>query len=95
MSTITKSKFEIGQLVVTRGAIKAFLRNRTDDRPFVSRHQSGDWGDVGPEDVRENVCALVKGLEIMSAYTLQDGTRVLVITEADRSTTTILLPQEY
>ncbi len=95
MSALAKHKFELGQLVVTAGAIEALMRNKTDDRPLVKRHQSGDWGDVGADDVRENVCALVQGLQIMSAYTLQDGTRLLIITEADRSATTILLPQEY
>lgn len=95
MSATAKPKFEIGVLVVTPGAIEAFLRNRTDDSPYVNRHQSGDWGDVGRDDVRENECALVQDLQIMSAYTLQDGTRLLVVTEADRSATTILLPQEY
>jgi hypothetical protein len=95
LATATKRKFKLGQVVVTAGAIDAFLRNRTDHRPFVKRHQSGDWGDIAADDVRENVCALVQGLQIMSAYTLQDGTRLLVITEGDRSATTVLLPQEY
>jgi len=95
VSAIPKPKFEVGQLIVTPGAIEALLRNRTDDRPFVNRHQTGDWGDVAPADVRENECALVQDLQLMSAYTLEDGTRLLVVTEADRSATTILLPQEY
>jgi hypothetical protein len=95
MSAVTKPKFELGQLVATPGARDALSRNRTDEHQFVQRHQSGDWGDVGSGAALENECAMSQGQEILSAYTLDDGTRLWIITEADWSATTILLPEEY
>ncbi len=95
MSITLKPKFELGQLVVTPGAMHALSRNGTDDSEYVERHQGGDWGDVSKDDAHENENALTQDLELMSAYTLKDGTRVWIVTEADRSVTTILLPEEY
>ena len=95
MSATTKPKFELGQLVATPGAREVLSRNGTDEHPFVQRHQSGDWGDVASAAAWENECAMKQGQEILSAYTLVDGTRLWIITEADRSATTILLPEEY
>jgi hypothetical protein len=95
MSASTKPKFEVGQVVATPGAIQALSRNGTDQREYVNRHQSGDWGDVGSGAAWENQCAINQSQNIMSAYTLKDGTRVWIVTEADRSATTILLPEEY
>jgi hypothetical protein len=59
------------------------------------RHARGDWGDVDAHDKRANDAAVKQGTRIVSAYVLDDGTRVWIITEADRSSTTILLPEEY
>jgi hypothetical protein len=95
MSALTKPKFELGQLVATPGAREALSRNRMDEHQFVHRHQLGDWGDVGSGAALENECAMSQGQEILSAYTLDDGTRLWIITEADRSATTILLLEEY
>lgn len=61
---------------------------------LVVRHLSGDWGDVCEEDARANEDALEQGYRILSAYTFKDE-RIWIITEADRSVTTILLPEEY
>jgi hypothetical protein len=90
-----KPKFELGQLVATPGAMQALSRNRLDQDEYVKRHQAGDWGDLDEYDAEANEGALSENLPITSAYTLKDGTRLWIITEADRSTTTILLPQEY
>jgi hypothetical protein len=95
MSAIVKPKFDIGQLVATPDAIQALSRNGTDDSQYVRRHQGGDWGDVSEEESQANEYALTQDLPIMSVYTLKDGTRLWIITEADRSATTILLPTEY
>ena len=95
MSAIVKPKFELGQLVATPDAIQALSRNGTNDSQFVRRHQGGDWGNVSEDDAQANECALTQDLPIMSVYTLKDGTRLWIITEADRSATTILLPAEY
>jgi hypothetical protein len=95
MSATVKPKFELGQLVTTPGALGALSRNGTDGDSFVKRHRGGDWGDLDWYDQQANESALAQNLEITSAYTLPDGTRLWIITEADRSATTILLPEEY
>jgi hypothetical protein len=62
---------------------------------YLNRHVQGDWGDLGLEDKRANDRALAFGARILSAYDLPTGERLWIITEADRSATTILLPEEY
>jgi hypothetical protein len=63
--------------------------------PYVRRHASGDWGDVSAEDRRANEDALTTGARLFSAYQLPAGRRLWIITEADRSVTTVLRPEEY
>jgi hypothetical protein len=88
-------KFFCGQIGATPGALEAF--QRTGEAPFhyLSRHISGDWGDLDEHDREENELSLVDGLRLLSAYYLRDGTKIWLITEADRSVTTFLLPEEY
>jgi len=62
---------------------------------IITRHASGDWGDLDQEDKRENQLSLERGFRIFSAYNTAKDIRVWVITEADRSCTTALLPQDY
>ncbi len=62
---------------------------------FLVRHQSGDWGTVGEDDAEENDLSVREGFRILSAYRTSQGEKIWVITEADRSPTTILLPNEY
>jgi hypothetical protein len=88
-------KFPTGHLVATPGALAALTKNGQSATEFLSRHVRGDWGDVPPEDARENELSVAKGFRILSAYELNDGTRIWVLTEADRSTTCVLLPEEY
>jgi hypothetical protein len=89
-------RFPLGQAVTTPGALDAFGRTDEDPFAFLARHQSGDWGDLNGHDKRQmNDLAVARGDRILSAYTLSDGTRIWVITEADRSSTCILLPEEY
>jgi hypothetical protein len=90
-----EGKFPIGQLVGTPGAFKALAQNSQEPVEFLQRHWHGDWGDLDDKDKEENEFSLSQNLRILSAYTLNDGTRVWIITEADRSVTTILLPEEY
>ncbi len=87
--------FTLGQLVATPGALEAFGRNRQTPIDFVNRHSNHDWGDADDEDKRENEYSVAHGFRILSAYRLIDATRIWIITEADRSSTTILLPSEY
>jgi len=88
-------KFTLGHILATRGAITAFETNQQTPTEFVRRHVNGDWGDLTPEDKEENELSLLEGFRILSAYHLKDGPKIWIITEADRSSTTILLPSEY
>jgi hypothetical protein len=84
--------FSLGQVVATPGALE--LIGHEGAYTVLSRHASDDWGDLGDFDKRENDHALLDGTRIFSAYELESG-KVWVITEADRSSTCILLPEEY
>ena len=88
-------KFSLGHLVATPGALEALKESATGFIPYIRQHQRGDWGDVCPEDKAENELSLKKGLRLLSAYTLPGGCKIWIITEADRSATTVLLPEEY
>lgn len=86
-------KFPLGGIYKTRGVMDSI----PEDEMYIAleRHSHGDWGDLCPEDVRENELSLEKGFRLFSAYTSKTGKRFWIITEADRSVTTILLPEEY
>jgi hypothetical protein len=86
--------FPLGRLVATPGALTALTAAGENPVGLLIRHQSGDWGSVGPADWRANDRDLREGGRLLSAYDV-GGSRVWVITEADRSATTILLPAEY
>jgi hypothetical protein len=79
----------------TPGAIEALSDAEQEAAEFLYRHQHGDWGNLGDEDKQENEFSVDKHLRIFSAYHLSDGTKLWIITEADRSVTTLLLPSEY
>jgi hypothetical protein len=86
-------KGSVWSMVVTPGAIAALDASGNDLSTFLARHQSGDWGEVDAEDVRENELSLEHGWRLLSAYTLKNGTKIWVITGADRSSTCLLLPK--
>ena len=90
MSTV---KFPLGEIYATKGVINSIGRQEMTDA--LLRHASGDWGDVDDEDKQANDNALAYGGRLLSAYTSSDGIRFWIITEADRSYTTVLLPEEY
>jgi hypothetical protein len=69
--------------------------NADDVQRSIARHAKGDWGDLEPHDRTENELSLKQGFRLLSMYTDRSGTKFYVITEADRSVTTILLPSEY
>ena len=103
-TTHASARFELGQLCNTPGAQAVLERYQVNPFELIGRHVRGDWGDVCPEDAQTNEEALGIGARIFSAYLLQPpategGTlppaKVWLITEADRSVTTILLPEEY
>ena len=100
-------RFELGELHATPGALEAFddARQQTKDwqkepaetpAELFNRHECGDWGDISEADKEENELSIKEGFRILSAYTLKaTGQKIWVITEADRSKTTILLADEY
>ena len=89
------NRFNPGQVVATPGALAALEKAGQQPGDFLARHVSGDWGEVPPEDINENELSLQHGFRLLSAYRIIAGDRIWVITEADRSSTCILLPEEY
>ncbi len=87
--------FDSGIVVATPAALEACGAAEVSPSGLVSRHLAGDWGDVPQGDVEANELAAREGYRILSSYPLSGGGRVWIITEADRSATTILLPEEY
>lgn len=100
MNAVTKHEstkticFPLGHLVSTPGALELLDRMAVNAADLLQRHQQGDWGSVSVEDAEDNEYAVVNGLRILSSYQLGDA-RLWIITEADRSSTTLLLPEEY
>ena len=87
---MSKQLFPTGQIVATPGALELGVNLR----PYLSQHVTGHWGDVCQEDWQENDLSVKQGFRILSAYNTENG-RLWIITEADRSVTTILRPGEY
>ena len=89
--------FHLGQVVITANAEAALARRGQLPiaRTMLNRHALGDWGDLDAEDIQTNHEALRDGNRLLSAYEFGDGFKVWIITEADRSATTILLPEDY
>ncbi len=90
-----KPRFPLGQLVATPGALRALEEAGQSPSFFLDKHVAGDWGEVDDEDKRLNDEALVNGDRLLSAYRTLRGVKIWIITEADRSSTCCLLPQEY
>lgn len=88
-------KFSLGLVVATPGALRALEGSGETAFDFLYRHASGDWGELDQHDRRDNEFALREGLRLLSACTLKSGEKIWIITEADRSVTTLLLPEEY
>lgn len=84
-----------GRILMTQGAVSALMVSGEHPGEFLIRHISGDFGDVSAEDAAANDQAVRDGGRIVSAYVLATGIRLWIITEADRSATTFLLPDEY
>jgi hypothetical protein len=88
-------RFDFGRLVATPGALAAIAESGQCPTDFLSRHLRCDWGDVSKDDAALNDAAVDSGERLLSAYTTLKAQRLWIITEADRSATTILLPDEY
>ena len=90
-----KPLFALGQVVATPGALNAMCELGIASLELIHRHVTGDWGDLGAKDQQENLLAIRSGLCIFSSYKLSASVKIWIITEADRSSTTLLLPEEY
>jgi hypothetical protein len=92
---ISPPRFSLGRVLGTPGALDLLNRAGANPLMLLARHQNGDWGDVPPEDSAANDIAILKGLRILSCYRISPVESLWIITEADRSATTLLLPGEY
>ena len=90
-----KPQFRLGQVVATPGALDAFQRTGQSPTIFLQRHAAGDWGDLCDEDRRTNDAALMHGDRLFSSYQVTPALKIWIITELNRSVTTLLLPDEY
>jgi hypothetical protein len=90
-----RPRFPLGRVLATPGALTALTAAGMHPVALVARHARGDWGDLCAGDRRANERALRDGSRLLSAYRLPGGGKVWIITEADRSTSTLLLPSEY
>jgi len=90
--------FNLGRLVMTRG-VNDLVAENEDFAKFamssLTRHRRGDWGNLSDEDKRENELSLKEGFRLLSAYEAEGLPNIWIITEGDRSATTILFPEEY
>ena len=89
----TPQSFPLGQTVITANALE--ILHPEDVSAAIHRHARRDWGNLCPEDVAENELSLKEGFRLLSAYCDRNGTKFWIITEADRSVTTVLLPEDY
>lgn len=87
--------FALGETFITPGAQEALEIAGETAIQFLRRHISADWGELSEEDMKENELSLSEGFRLLSAYRTAKRQRIWIITEADRSATTVLLPSEY
>jgi hypothetical protein len=92
-TAVSAAKFQLGQIVATPNALNHLTQD--DIRSGIIRHQSGDWGDLGEDDRKENDLSLERGTRLLSVYHASNGVTFWIITEADKSSTTVLLPEDY
>ncbi|HEY2459380.1 MAG TPA: hypothetical protein VGI16_01165 [Candidatus Acidoferrum sp.] len=93
--TSKQPAFELGQIVATPGALAALQKAGQQSGEFLTRHVNREWGDLSDEDRKENDYSLEHGFRLLSAYRTHAGDKLWIITESDRSVTTLLLPEEY
>ena len=87
--------FDLGRVIATPGALEALRRSSQSPAHFLDKHAKGEWGDLDAHDTQANWAAVREGGRILSSYKTRLGEAVWVITEADRSSTCLLLPEEY
>jgi hypothetical protein len=87
--------FPLGTVCATPAALETLRDGNTSFTDLVARHVTGDWGSLSEEDTLRNQMALEQGSRLLSVYPLDEQNTIWVITEADRSATTLLLPEDY
>lgn len=92
---LSNALFTLGEVVATPGAVEAMQKHNVFPQTLLQRHVTGDWGVLCDEDVKSNNDAVTEGDRILSNYPIANNVRIWVITEWDRSVTTLLLPSEY
>ena len=92
---IRQPAFELGQIVATPGALAALRKAGQQPGEFLTRHVNREWCDLSDEDRKENDYSLERGFRLLSSYRTNAGDKLWIITESDRSVTTLLLPEEY
>jgi cobalamin biosynthesis Mg chelatase CobN len=90
-----RNKLELGSVFVTLKASRVLNEAGQSPDEFLARHESGDWGEVGSMDAKENELSFIKGYRVFSIYKLSTGEEIWIITQPDRSATTVILPEEY
>ena len=95
LAVLSQPRFRAGQLVMTAGVNDLVKRGALNPVPYLRRHLDGDWGDLCDEDRRSNDAALKNGDRLFSSYRITPDLKLWIITEWDRSVTTLLLPSEY
>jgi hypothetical protein len=93
--TTRGASFKLGQLFITPGAREALEIAGQTEMEFLRRHIGGDWGEITEGDIQENKLSLLKGFRVLSSHRTAKGQILWIITEGDRSATTLLLPSEY
>ena len=88
-------RFNLGHVVATPGALEVLRDGGITPLDLLGRHARGDWGDMNPEDLQANEQALGNGSRIFFVYKLAGGEKIWIITEADRSLSCALLPEDY
>ena len=92
---VTSALFQPGRILATPAALRAMQEAGAGPCDYLRRHLTGSWGIVSTAGQHANDCAVRKGGRILSLHRLKDGTKIWIITEADRSATTILLSAEW
>ena len=96
LNLASQARFSPGQVVMTTGVDELVRQGRLNPTPYLRRHLHGDWGDLSDEDRRLNDAALKSGEDrLFSSYQVMPNLKLWIITEWDRSVTTLLLPSEY
>lgn len=90
---MSAAKFKTGQIVTTANALNHLTYD--DILAGLLRHVTGDWGDLDAEDQQENNQALERGTRLLSVYRTGNGVKFWIITEGNRNSTTVLMPEDY